>query len=86
MTPLVDVVGNTGAVVPAQKAAIGSNVGTVVRSTVTVKLWVCEVRHCPGVAVKVYTNIPAVAVLIIAGDQLPVTPIIFVGSEMVELP
>ena len=49
--PLVDVPGNVGAVVPAQKAGIAANVGVTFGVTVTSSVVV--VAHCPTPGVKV---------------------------------
>ena len=49
--PLVDVPGNVGAVVPAQKAGIAAKVGVTLGVTVTSS--VVEVAHCPAPGVKV---------------------------------
>jgi hypothetical protein len=51
ITPLVDVVGKVGAVVPLQSGAIVANVGTSVSVTVTDNVVV--VAHWPAVGVKV---------------------------------
>ena len=49
--PLVDVVGNTGAVEPEQNAGIAAKVGVTLG--VTVILSVVVVAHCPTAGVKV---------------------------------
>ena len=49
--PFVEVVGRTGAAVPAQIGSTAANVGVMVDATVTVKVVV--VPHCPGSGVKV---------------------------------
>ena len=51
VTPLVDVVGNTGAAAPTQTGAIATNVGTV--GAITVRLNVVVVAQSPAVGVKV---------------------------------
>lgn len=48
------------------------NVGAMEAAMVT--LIVAVVAHCPTVGVNVYTVVPAVAVLIVAGLQLPLIP------------
>ena len=63
----VELVGKTGAVAPEQIAATAEKIG--VTFGVTVMLSVVIVAHCPAVGVKVYV---VVAVLLIAGDQVPV--------------
>ena len=69
--PLFDVVGNADKVVPKQIELTGVNEGTVFGSTVIVM--VAVVAHNPEVGVKVYV---VVAVLSIAGDQVPVIPLV----------
>ena len=49
--PLVEVVGNVGAVEPEQKAGIAANVGVKLGVTVTSRVVV--VAHCPTAGVKV---------------------------------
>ncbi len=66
--PFVEVVESVN-VPPEQIAAIGLNVGVVDGFTVT--LSVVVVAHCPAAGVKVYV---VVAVVLIAGDQIPVIP------------
>ena len=68
--PLVEELGKTGAVALAQIAGIALKVGMIFGLTTTVIL-VVLVAHCPVVGVNVYV---VVAVLFIAGDQVPVTP------------
>ena len=49
--PLVEVIGNVGAVEPEQKAGIALNVGVTFGVTVTSRVIV--VAHCPAPGVKV---------------------------------
>ena len=63
----VELVGKTGTVAPEQIAATAEKIG--VTFGVTVMLSVVIVAHCPAVGIKVYV---VVAVLLIAGDQVPV--------------
>ena len=78
----VELVGKTGAVAPEQIAATAAKVG--VTFGVTVMLSVVIVAHCPAVGVKVYV---VVAVLLIAGDQVPEIPFIeLVGSGDIVAP
>jgi hypothetical protein len=62
---------------PEQIAAIGVNVGVVDGLTVTLN--VAVVAHCPAVGVKVYV---VVAVLFIAGDHVPVIPLVEVVGKV----
>ena len=67
--PFKDIVGNTGATLPLQKAGTAAKVGTV-PAAVTVTVNVVGTAHCPVFGVKVYV---AVAVLFtVAGLQVPV--------------
>ena len=68
--PLVEVVGNTGAVEPTQNAGIAANVG--VTWLVMVISIVVVVPHWLASGVKVYVVVPNAVVLIVAGLQLPV--------------
>jgi hypothetical protein len=69
----VEVVGNTGAANPWHTGLIGAKVGTI-DGAVTVKLIVVFIAHCPIAGVKVYVDVPTVAVLTTAGLQVPVIP------------
>jgi hypothetical protein len=70
--PLVDVVGNTGAVAPLQNAGTAANVGVTFVLTVTDKVVV--VAQSPTVGVKVY--VPLAVLLTVAGLQVPVIPLV----------
>ena len=50
------------------------NVGTVCASTTM--LSVVVVAHCPLAGVNVYTVVPTLAVLIVAGLHVPVIPLL----------
>jgi hypothetical protein len=78
--PLVEVVGILNGS-PLQIGAIAANVGVVCGFTVTVMVVV--VAHCPAVGVNVYV---VVAVLLIAGDQVPVYPLFDVVGNVNEPP
>ena len=67
--PLFEVVGNAASVAPEQIGATAANVGRMFGLTTIVS--VVTVAHCPAVGVKVYV---VVAVLLSAGDQVPVMP------------
>ena len=67
--PLFEVVGNAASAAPEQIGATAVNVGRMFGLTVMVNVVV--VAHCPAVGVKVYV---VVAVLLSAGDQVPVMP------------
>ena len=45
-------------------------------------LSVAVVAHRPAVGVNVYVVVPAVAVLIVAGDQVPVIPFVDVSGKV----
>jgi len=74
--PLFEVVGNAANVAPEQMGATAVNVGVTCGFTVMVNVVV--VAHCPALGVKVYV---VVAVLLGAGDHVPVIPLVeVVGS------
>ncbi len=73
----VELEGKTGEGAFKHNGPMPLNVGVIVGSTVMLKVVV--VAHCPAVGVKVYTVVPAVAVLT-AGAHVPV-----IGVELVEL-
>lgn len=80
VTPLVDVAGSAGAMLLWQRGGICRNTG--VTWLVIVTDIVVDAPHCPGAGVKVYTDVPTMAVLIVAGLQVPVRPFDdVVGSE-----
>ena len=70
--PLLDVVGKTGAVEPLQIGATASKAG-ITFGVITI-INVLVVAHCPAVGVKVY--VPVVVLLTVAGDQVPVIPLV----------
>jgi len=72
--PLLDVVGNEGALEFWQSGPIAVNVGVI--CGLTVMLSVAVVAHCPADGVKVYVVVPAIAVLMVAGLQVPVIPLL----------
>jgi hypothetical protein len=69
--PLLDVVGNGDKVAPEQIGATAVKVGVTFGLTVIVNVVV--LAHCPAVGVKVYV---VVVVLLSAGAQLPVKPLL----------
>lgn len=71
--PLVDVAGNTGAVLFWHKGPIDAKEGTVGAFTT---ILIVVVLAQPEEGVKVYVLVPAVAVLIVAGLQVPVIPLV----------
>jgi hypothetical protein len=77
ITALLEVVGNTGAVVPLQNGTIGANVGVTVGVTVTVK--VAVVAHWPAVGVNVY--VADAMLLTNAGLHVPVIPLVDVVGK-----
>ena len=78
--PLLEVNGSTGAVAFRQSGPMASKTGVteaaMVMSTVTGTL------HKPAVGVKVYGVVPAILVLITAGDQVPVIPLLEVSGKV----
>jgi len=76
LIPLVEVVGSAANVAPEQIGATCVNAGATLEFTVITIVLV--VAHCPAFGVKVYV---VVAVLLIAGDHVPVIPFVeVVGS------
>jgi hypothetical protein len=82
--PLVEVVGNTGTVPPAQILSVEPKlkVGTTFGLTVTVKVVV--VAHKPAVGVNTYT--PLVVLLTTDGFQVPVIPLVDVVGNSGTVP
>ncbi len=68
---IVETPGNTGAIDPLQKGAIGGNKGKM--PVVTTIEMVVGNAHCPAAGVKVY--VPEVVLLTIAGFHVPVIPL-----------
>jgi hypothetical protein len=66
----IDVAGKTGAAEFWHKGPMAAKVGVICVAIVT--LSVAVVPHCPPAGVNVYTIVPTVAVLIVAGFQDPV--------------
>ena len=78
--PLFDVVGNVAAaVVFWQRGPICVNVA--VTCGLMVIFTVAVVAHWPAVGVKMHELVPAFAVLMIAGFQVPVTPLLEVVAN-----
>jgi len=82
VTPLLDVVGSAGMLLPLQYALTALNVGMTFELMVMVRVML--EAHCPTLGVNVYV---VVAWLLIAGDQLPVMPLVDVfGRGGIVLP
>ena len=79
--PSLEVTGNAFNVPPEQIGATAVNVGVMFGLTVIVS--VAVVAHCPAVGVKVYV---VVAVLLSAGDQVPVIPSLEVTGNGFNVP
>ena len=71
VTPLPEVVDNAGIAALAQNGPGAVNVGVTFGLMATVK--VAVFAQTPAAGVKVYVVVPAVVVLIAAGDQVPFT-------------
>lgn len=78
-TPSLEVDGNVGAVDPSQNAGICVKAGVTGDPTVTLIVTACE--HWPADGVNVYAVVPAEAVLIVAGDHVPVIPLFDVVAK-----
>jgi hypothetical protein len=78
--PLLDVVGNAGALEFWHSGPMALNVGVTCAAIVTLNAAV--VAHCPADGVNVYVVVPGVAVLMVAGLHVPVIPLFdVVGSD-----
>ena len=82
--PFVDVVGKVAGVAPTQYGPSAVNAGVVFALTTT--FIVAVVAHCPAVGVKVYVVVPSLAVLIVAGDQVPLIPLDDVVESVAGVP
>ena len=80
VTPLLDVVGNAGAVLFWQSGPICVNAGVTCASTVILNVVV--VAHCPPAGVNVYVVVPGVVVLIVAGFHVPLIPLLDVVGNV----
>lgn len=78
--PLFDVRGNVPGAAPTQYGPSCVKVGVITEFTTTVI--VVEVPHWPTFGVKVYTVVPADAVLMVAGLQVPVIPLLDVAGKV----
>ncbi len=82
LIPLLEVVGSALIVAPEQNGPTDVNVGVMFGVIVMVSEAV--VAHCPAVGVNVYV---VVAVLLIAGDHVPLIPLLdVVGSALIVAP
>ena len=80
LMPLLDVVGNNGAVEFWHNGPICVNTGVICELTTT--SIVAIIAHCPAAGVNVYVVVPITEVLITAGFHVPVTPLLdVVGSN-----
>tara|TARA_R110002124_G_scaffold146751_1_gene312038 strand:+ start:40 stop:456 length:417 start_codon:yes stop_codon:yes gene_type:complete len=71
VTPVGDVVANTGGLSPEQNGAIGLKLGLLLATIVIVTIVGIVAVHCPELGVKVYVTGPNRAVFTVGGDQLP---------------
>lgn len=78
--PFVEVVGSDGGVAPTHCGGTTAKVGATLGFTVSDNVVV--VAHCPAVGVNVDVNVPAEAVLNVAGDHVPEIPFVeVVGND-----
>ena len=82
LIPFVEVVGKAGAVPPLQIFASAVKSGAILGFTVWVS--VAVVAHCPAPGVKVY--VPLEVLLTVAGDQLPLIPLLEVAGKAGAVP
>lgn len=73
VSPFCEVVGSGGGVLLKQSEPIGANVGVTCDET-TISI-VVVVPHWPADGVNVWVVVPAIAVLIVAGLQVPFIPL-----------
>jgi hypothetical protein len=78
--PLLEVAGSAGAIALRQSGPIWVNVG-VSWAVMVISIVVVE-AHCPAFGVKVYVVVPVLAVLIVAGFQVPVIPLLEVAANV----
>ena len=74
LTPLLEVVGNAGAVAFWQSGPTAVNIG-VCRVVMVISI-VVVVPHWPAFGVKVYVVVPSVDVLMVAGFHVPAIPLL----------
>ena len=79
LMPLLDTAGRAGAADPIQSGPIAVNTGVICRSMVTSS--VVATAHCPAAGVNVYVVVPTVVVLITAGFQVPLIPLLDVAGN-----
>jgi hypothetical protein len=77
--PLLDVAGNAGAAAFTQRGPMAVNTGVICTSIVIFN--VAVVAHWPAVGVKVYVVVPTTDVLIVAGDHVPVMPLLDIAGN-----
>ena len=77
---LLDVVAKVAGVPPTQYGPACVNVGVTLSFTKTFMF--TAMAHCPPFGVKVYVVVPALAVLIVAGDHVPVMPFVDVDDNV----
>lgn len=78
--PSIEVAGNDGGVVPAQKGAIGLKVGATFWTTLTDMVTGVAETHCPGFGMNVLVLTPSVVVLMVVGFHVPEIPLVDVGN------
>ena len=79
MIALLDVVGNADKEEPAHIGATALNVGVIIGFTTIVS--VVGIAHPPLAGVNVYVVLPAVEVLMVAGNHVPVIPLLDVAGK-----
>src|SRR4026209_195335 len=72
--PLLDSVGNAGAVAPTQSGRIAVNTGGIC-AAIVISID-AGLAHSPAAGVNVYVVVPAAAVLMVAGFQVPLMPLL----------
>src|SRR4026207_1013811 len=77
--PLLDSVGNAGAVAPTQSGPIAVNTG-VICAAIVISID-AGLAHSPAAGVNVYVVVPAAAVLMVAGFQVPLIPLLDIAGN-----
>src|SRR4026209_646013 len=74
LIPLLEVAGRIGAVAPTQSGPIAVNTG-VICAAIVISID-AGLAHSPASGVNVYVVVPAAAVLMVAGFQVPLIPLL----------
>src|SRR3954447_10728872 len=81
VTPSIEDAGNDGATEFSHNGPIWVNVGVICVATVIFSA--NPIPHCPAFGVKVYSVVPTVFVLMVAGFHVPMIPLVDVNGNAV---